>query len=93
LKREFEWYGKLVSEGDPFNWINQIIDPEINVMRQQLKSLQNGLARLNSIIETNQLPSVGEDVAKKAKKEAHNEREAKSNGKGMKDKERKKRKK
>jgi hypothetical protein len=91
LKREFEWYGKLVSEGDPYNWINQIIDPEINVVRQQLKSLQNGLARLNSIIETNQLPLVGEDVAKQARKEARDEGETKSNGKAMKDKERKKR--
>jgi len=81
VKQEFEWYGKLVSEGDPYNWINQVIDPEINVMQQLLKSLQNGVDRLNSIIETNQLPSVGEDVAKHAKKEAHDEEGTKSKDK------------
>jgi len=68
VKLEFEWYGKLVAEGDPFNWIDHIIDPEINALRQQLKYLQNSVVRLNSIIQTAHLPVVGKDVAKKAKK-------------------------
>lgn len=70
LKLEFEWYGKLVAEGDPFSWINQIVDPEINALEAQLKYLQNSVQRLNSIIQANRLPAVGEDIAKTAKKEA-----------------------
>lgn len=67
VKLELEWYGKLVAEGDPYNWINQIIDPEINALQQQLTYLQNSVVRLNSIIQSAQLPAVGRDVAKKAK--------------------------
>lgn len=70
LKHEFEWYGKLVAEGDPFNWINEIVDPEINALQVQLKYLQNTVQRLNSIIQTNRLPAVGEGIARTAKKEA-----------------------
>ncbi len=66
VKREFEWFGKLVAEGDPFNWIEQIIDPEINELQLSLKYLQNSVNRLNSLIQTKQLPGVGEDIAKEA---------------------------
>lgn len=66
LKLEFEYVGKLVAEGDPFNWLQQIIDPEINELRQNLKSLQNSVERLNSIIHASELPRVGKGTAKQA---------------------------
>jgi hypothetical protein len=66
LKLEFENIGKLVAEGDPFNWIQQIIDPEINELRQNLRSLQNSVERLNSIIHASELPAVGKGTAKQA---------------------------
>lgn len=66
LKLEFEYFGKLVAEGDPFNWIQQVIDPEINVLQQTLKSLENSVERLNSIIHTSELPAVGKGTAKQA---------------------------
>jgi hypothetical protein len=67
VKREFEWFGKLVAEGDPFNWIEQVVDPELNELRLQLKYLQNSVQRLNSVIQTAKLPEVGKEVAKEAK--------------------------
>jgi hypothetical protein len=67
LKQEFEWFGKLVAEGDPFDWLQQIIDPEIIAMQSELRSLANGVSRLNSLIQTLELPQVGSQVAKEAK--------------------------
>ena len=80
VKREFEWFGKLVAEGYPFNWIEQVIDPEINALRLNLKYLENSVNRLNSLIQTRQLPKVGEDVAKLAHDEEA-KRKSKRSGK------------
>ncbi len=67
VKREFDWLGKIVAEGDPYDWLQQIINPEIREMRAELKSLSNSVHRLNSVIQSLELPKVGEKVAKEAK--------------------------
>ena len=66
VKLEFEYFGKLVAEGDPFNWIQQIINPEVNQLRMDVKLLQNSVNRLNSLIQARELPEVGRDIAKRA---------------------------
>ena len=66
VKLEFEYFGKLVAEGDPFNWIQQIINPEINQLQTSVKLLQNSVNRLNSLIQARELPEVGRDIAKRA---------------------------
>ena len=66
VKLEFEYFGKLVAEGDPFNWIQQIINLEINQLRTDVKLLQNSVNRLNSLIQARELPEVGRDIAKRA---------------------------
>ena len=66
LKLEFEHYGKLIAEGDPLKWIDQIIDPEINQVRTSLRTLQNSVQRLNSLIQASGLPRVGKGTAARA---------------------------
>jgi hypothetical protein len=63
LKLEWEHFGKLVAEVEN---INQVIDPEINRLRLQLKLLQNDVQRLNSLIAARELPQVGAEVERRA---------------------------
>jgi hypothetical protein len=65
LKLEFEQFGKLVAEGDPFKFID-LGDPEINQMRQTLKTLGNSVQRLSSLIQASGLPAVGQGTAMRA---------------------------
>jgi hypothetical protein len=70
VKEVFEHYGKIIYEGDPFNWRDWVVDPvEVERLKQQVKQLQNSVNRLNSLINTKQLPSVGKDVAEHASAE------------------------
>src|SRR5262249_34977394 len=72
-KREFEFLGKLIYEGDPFERQDWVVDPELVELQMQVKLLQNSVARLSSLIQTKELPLVGKDIAKLANK---NEEEA-----------------
>jgi hypothetical protein len=65
-KREFEFYGKLIVEGDPWERLEWVIDPEIEELRAQVRRLENGLQRVNSLIETKALPAVGKAIAQEA---------------------------
>jgi hypothetical protein len=70
LKEVFEHYGKLIYEGDPFNWRDWIVDPaEVVQLKQRVKQLQNSVTRLNSLIGARQLPRVGKKVAEEASQE------------------------
>ena len=70
LKEVFEHYGKLIYEGDPFNWRDWVVDPEEVVrLKQQVNQLQNSVTRLNSLISAKQLPQVGVKVAREASEE------------------------
>jgi hypothetical protein len=70
LKEIFERFGKIIYEGDPFNWRDWIVDPaEVLRLKQQVKQLQNSVNRLNSLIGAKQLPGVGKKVAKEASQE------------------------
>lgn len=70
LKQVFEHYGKIIFEGDPFNWRDWVVDPaEIVQLQRQVKELQNSVRRLNSLIAANQLPRVGKEVADAASQE------------------------
>lgn len=67
VKEVFEHYGKLVYEGDPFNWREWVVDPEEVVKLQlEVNQLRNSVNRLSSLISARQLPRVGHQVAKEA---------------------------
>jgi hypothetical protein len=57
---------KVVAECDPCNCVEQTVDPEIAELRVALRSLQNGLDRLNAIVQTSGLPPIGKGSAKQA---------------------------
>ncbi|MDP4220175.1 MAG: hypothetical protein Q8916_10510 [Bacteroidota bacterium] len=63
VKREFEYFGKLVFEGDPWDRKDWVVDPQIVEMQQQIKSLSNAVSRLSSLIESRELPHVGKEIA------------------------------
>jgi hypothetical protein len=65
VKREFELLGKEVVEGDPFDRRQWVVDPLIDELRQEVRTLQNSVKRLNTVIAANQLPQVGLEVAKR----------------------------
>src|SRR5882724_3374006 len=68
VKREFEYLGKLVAEGDPFHRFEWLVDPdEIEQLKIQVKLLENTVQRLNSLIQVKELPQVGRDIAKEAR--------------------------
>src|SRR5262249_581683 len=93
LKLVYEYVGKLVAEGDPFTHQEQIIDPEITALGAQVKSLQSGIDRLNSIIHASGLPAVGTGTAKTAGKnqitKGEGEEDEKGGGKDKGDKKKK----
>jgi Kelch motif len=64
-KRELELFTKEIVEGDPWDKRQWVVDPEIIELRSQIKSLQNSVNRLNSIIKTAELPNVGKKAAMK----------------------------
>jgi hypothetical protein len=74
-KRELEITNKEVAEGDPWDKLQWIGDPEIVELKSQVRSLQNSVKRLTSMIKTSELPGVGKEVK---------EKEIKSNGKQVK---------
>jgi len=66
-KREFEFLGKIIYEGDPFRQWEDVVDPfEIVELKTQIKSLTNSVRRLETLIEQKQLPDVGKQVAVEA---------------------------
>jgi hypothetical protein len=69
FKREFEYLGKIVFEGDPWKQWEEVIDPEIVELRTQVKTLTNSVRRLETLIERKQLPDVGKRVAMEALEE------------------------
>jgi Kelch motif len=66
LKREFEYFGKLIAEGDPWDREQWVIDPEIIELKGEVKRLKNSVRRLSSLIKTKELPRVGKDIANRA---------------------------
>lgn len=64
-KRELELFAKEIVEGDPWDKRQWVVDPEIIELRSQIKSLQNSVNRLSSIIKTAELPNVGKKAAMK----------------------------
>jgi hypothetical protein len=66
VKLEFEHLGKEIYEGDPWDRWQWVIDPEVVELRAKVKSLENSVRRLSSLIETKELPRVGKEVAKEA---------------------------
>jgi Kelch motif len=69
VKREFEHLGKEIYEGDPWGGWKRVVDPEIVELKAQVKTLENSVRRLSSLIETKELPRVGKEVAKQAASE------------------------
>jgi hypothetical protein len=69
LKEVFERFDKVIYEGDPFNWRDWIVDPEVGQLQQKVKQLENSVNRLNSLIAAKQLPRVGKEVAMEASDE------------------------
>ena len=65
-KREFELIGKEIYEGDPWRRWEWLVDPAIFELRSQLKSLQNSVRRIESLITKKQLPGVGTKTAHEA---------------------------
>jgi len=68
MKREWELLGKEIAEGDPWDRLQWAVDPEISELQSQIKSLQNSVRRLSSLIQTKELPHVGKEVAVEASK-------------------------
>jgi hypothetical protein len=66
VKREFEHLGKEIYEGDPWDRWQWVVDPEVIELKAKVKSLENSVRRLSSMIETKELPRVGKAVAKEA---------------------------
>jgi hypothetical protein len=67
VKREFEFLGKIIYEGDPFDRFKWIGDPEEIVgLRNEVRSLENTVKRLGTLIEARDLPPVGREIARKA---------------------------
>ena len=62
LKRDFEFLGKMIYEGDPWRRWEEVVDPEIVELRTQVKSLTNSVRRLETLIERKELPEVGKRV-------------------------------
>jgi hypothetical protein len=80
VKREFENLGKIVAENETWDRRQWVIDPEIVELRTQVKTLQNSVQRLTTMIAAKELPAVGKAVAKQAAKSVRKSRAA-SNGK------------
>jgi hypothetical protein len=85
LKREFDYLGKEVYEGDPWDGREWVVDPEVAELRREVKSLQNSVQRLNTMIATKELPQVGAEVAKRAARGRRSRRSATSKGNGKAD--------
>ena len=66
VKREFEFYGKLLVEGDPLNWLQWVVDPQIGELKQQVRQLEKSVQRLTSLIMARELPQVGREIAEAA---------------------------
>lgn len=69
LKEEFENYGKLIAEGDPWDREGWVINPVIDELATRLDTLQTSLGQLQTLIQSQQLPAVGQQVATEAFKE------------------------
>jgi hypothetical protein len=84
LKREFELLGKEVAEGDPFDRRHWVVDPLIDELRLEVKTLQNSVKRLSTMIAAKELPNVGVELAEQASaaREREREHEHEDNGNG-----------
>src|SRR5215472_16223369 len=61
VKLEFEYFGKLVAEGDPFNWVQQIINPEINQL--QTRAFSSCVESKFSVVHLSRCGGLGENGA------------------------------
>lgn len=66
VKREIDLLGKEIYEGDPWDRSEWVIDPAIVELQAQVRSLENGMRRLSTLIEAKELPEVGKKLAKTA---------------------------
>jgi hypothetical protein len=66
VKREFDFVGKIIYEGDPWNWRNQGDPEEIVTLTNEVRSLANSVKRLETMIEARSLPEVGRKIAEQA---------------------------
>jgi hypothetical protein len=66
FKYELELLGKEVYEGDPWDRSQWAVDPAVVELQAQVRSLENGLRRLSTLIEAKELPQVGRKLAKTA---------------------------
>lgn len=66
LKEQFEHYGKIIAEGDPWDRDGWVIDPIVQELAQRLETLQSSLGQVQSMIQAAQLPAVGKQVAAEA---------------------------
>jgi hypothetical protein len=69
LKEEFENYGKLVAEGDPWDREDWVINPVIQELASRLETIQSSISQTQSLILSQQLPEVGRQIAQEAFKE------------------------
>jgi hypothetical protein len=66
LKEEFEHFGKLIAEGDPWDREDWVINPVVQELATRLETLQDSLGQVQSLIRSYQLPEVGKEVAAEA---------------------------
>jgi hypothetical protein len=66
VKREFENLRKEIVEGELWDRREWVVDPEIVDLRHQVKSLQNSVQRLTTMIAARELPAVGREIAERA---------------------------
>jgi hypothetical protein len=64
VKIIFERFGKEVVEGDPWNRLEWGIDPEITALKSEVRSLQNSVKRLSSLIKNQDLPRISNQIDK-----------------------------
>lgn len=62
VKREVEVIGKEIVEGDPWRQWEEVVDPEVVELQQEVKLLTNSIRRLETLVERKQLPDVGKRV-------------------------------
>lgn len=62
MKREFDFLGKEIYEGDQYKWWEEVVDPEVVELQGEVKQLQNSVRRLESLIPARELPQVGKQV-------------------------------
>jgi len=63
VKKEFEFINKEIYEGDPWDKRQWIVDPQIQEVQKEIRTLKTQVQQLVSLIETRELPHVGKEIA------------------------------